>query len=74
MPFSRKNKGVDFKARLEYKLYLAREDPDLTFDLSDCDLKNVPKGVYSICKVLRKETLILKVCCYCMFIDKTLLH
>lgn len=60
MPFSRKNKGVDYKARLEYKLYLAREDPDLTFDLSDCDLKNVPKGVYSICKVLRKETLILK--------------
>lgn len=60
MPFSRKNKGVDYKARLEYKLYLAREDPDLTFDISDCDLKNVPKGVYSICKVLRKETLILR--------------
>ncbi|CAH1390133.1 unnamed protein product [Nezara viridula] len=59
MPFSKKDK-VDYKARLEYKLYLAREDPDVTFDLSDCDLKNVPKGIYSICKVLRKETLILK--------------
>ncbi|XP_014292369.1 E3 ubiquitin-protein ligase LRSAM1 isoform X2 [Halyomorpha halys] len=59
MPFSKKDK-VDYKARLEYKLYLAREDPDVVFDISDCDLKNVPKGIYSICKVLRKESLILK--------------
>uniref|UniRef100_A0A146M263 E3 ubiquitin-protein ligase LRSAM1 n=3 Tax=Lygus hesperus TaxID=30085 RepID=A0A146M263_LYGHE len=61
MSFFRKNshKGVDFKARLEHKLYLAKEDPDPSFDLSNCDLKVVPKGVYSICKVLRKESLIL---------------
>ncbi|XP_073974457.1 E3 ubiquitin-protein ligase LRSAM1-like isoform X2 [Rhodnius prolixus] len=52
-------KAVDYKARLERKLYLAKEDPDPSFDLSNCGLKNVPKGVYSLCKVLRKETLML---------------
>ncbi|XP_014246408.1 E3 ubiquitin-protein ligase LRSAM1-like isoform X2 [Cimex lectularius] len=61
MSFFRKTslKGVDYKARLEHKLYLAKEDPDPIFDLSDCDLKVVPKGVYSVCKVLRKESLLL---------------
>uniref|UniRef100_A0A023EWL2 Putative e3 ubiquitin-protein ligase lrsam1 n=1 Tax=Triatoma infestans TaxID=30076 RepID=A0A023EWL2_TRIIF len=53
------SKAVDFKARLERKLYLAKEDPDPSFDLSNCGLKNVPKGVYTLCKVLRKETLLL---------------
>ncbi|BET02345.1 leucine rich repeat and sterile alpha motif containing 1 [Nesidiocoris tenuis] len=57
--FRRNQKGIDFKARLEHKLYLAKEDPDPSFDLSNCDLKAIPKGVYAVCKVLRKESLIL---------------
>ncbi|KAK9500978.1 hypothetical protein O3M35_002122 [Rhynocoris fuscipes] len=52
-------KSVDYKARLERQLYLAKEDPDPSFDLSNCGLKNVPKGVFTLCKVLRKETLLL---------------
>ncbi|XP_015125906.1 E3 ubiquitin-protein ligase LRSAM1 isoform X3 [Diachasma alloeum] len=49
--------NVDYKARLEHKLYLARETPEPIFDVSDCGLKNVPSGVYSLCKVFRKKEL-----------------
>lgn len=60
--FGKKNsKNVDFKSRLEHKLYLAREDPEPVFDLSDCDLKSVPSGVYTLCKVFRKERLYLQI-------------
>ncbi|PNF41227.1 E3 ubiquitin-protein ligase LRSAM1, partial [Cryptotermes secundus] len=52
-------KGVD-KSRLEHKLYLARENPEPVFDLSDCSLKTVPSGIYSLCKVFRKEALYLQ--------------
>ncbi len=31
------------------------------YDISECGLKNVPSGVYSKCKVLRKEALLLQV-------------
>jgi hypothetical protein len=83
------NKGVDYKSRLEHKLYLvgkneehyvndeqmylehwmtckqfhlqARENPEPVFDLSDCGLKTVPSGIYSLCKVFRKEALYLQV-------------
>lgn len=59
--FGRKNgKSVDYKSRLEHKLYLARENPEPFFDLSDCALKNVPSGVYALCKVFRKEALYLQ--------------
>nr|CAD7396679.1 unnamed protein product [Timema poppensis] len=54
------NKRVDYKARLEHKLYLAREDPEPVFDLSDCALKSVPAGIYSLCKVFRKDALYLQ--------------
>ncbi|XP_011313916.1 E3 ubiquitin-protein ligase LRSAM1 isoform X1 [Fopius arisanus] len=49
--------NVDYKARLEHKLYLARETPEPIFDVSDCGLKSVPSGVYSLCKVFRKREL-----------------
>ncbi|KAK0082975.1 hypothetical protein PV326_006927 [Microctonus aethiopoides] len=49
--------NVDYKARLEHKLYLARENPEPTFDICDCALKNVPSGIYSLCKVFRKKEL-----------------
>ncbi|XP_046735062.1 E3 ubiquitin-protein ligase LRSAM1-like isoform X2 [Diprion similis] len=48
---------VDYKARLEHKLYLARENPEPVFDISECALKSVPSGIYSLCKVFRKKVL-----------------
>ncbi|GAB0093840.1 E3 ubiquitin-protein ligase LRSAM1 [Sergentomyia squamirostris] len=50
---------VNFKARLEKKLCLARETPELVFDITQCNLKEIPQGVFVLCKVLRKETLLL---------------
>ncbi|XP_030753759.1 E3 ubiquitin-protein ligase LRSAM1-like isoform X2 [Sitophilus oryzae] len=52
----RRKKSVN-KKKLEHKLYLARESPEPTFDLSDCDLNNVPSGVYSLCRVFCKISL-----------------
>ncbi|XP_032688755.1 E3 ubiquitin-protein ligase LRSAM1-like isoform X2 [Odontomachus brunneus] len=51
--------NVDYKARLEYKLYLARENPEPVFDVSECALKHVPSGIYSLCKVFRKKVLLM---------------
>jgi hypothetical protein len=31
------------------------------YDLSDCGLKNVPAGVFTTCKIQRKEALMLQV-------------
>ncbi|VEN42039.1 unnamed protein product [Callosobruchus maculatus] len=47
------------KAKLEHKLYLARETPEPVFDLSDCSLHDVPTGIYSLCRVFLKESLLL---------------
>ncbi|XP_045760973.1 E3 ubiquitin-protein ligase LRSAM1-like [Maniola jurtina] len=47
------------RARLERKLYLARESPEPDFDLSDCCLRRLPSGIFSICKVFRKDNLYL---------------
>lgn len=49
----------DSRAKLERKLYLAKESPEPEFDLSDCQLRQVPSGIYSICKVYRKDHLYL---------------
>ncbi|CAL7936086.1 unnamed protein product [Xylocopa violacea] len=49
--------NIDYKARLEHKLYLARENPEPIFDVSECALKQVPSGIYSLCKVFRKKVL-----------------
>uniref|UniRef100_A0A182R0I0 Uncharacterized protein n=1 Tax=Anopheles farauti TaxID=69004 RepID=A0A182R0I0_9DIPT len=51
--------GVDYKARLERKQCLAKETPEPIYDLEDCNLKDVPAGVFVMCKVLRKEALTL---------------
>ncbi|XP_072756861.1 E3 ubiquitin-protein ligase LRSAM1 isoform X2 [Anoplolepis gracilipes] len=51
--------NIDYKARLEYKLYLARENPEPVFDVSECALKHVPSGIYSLCKVFRKKILLM---------------
>lgn len=42
---------------LERKLYLAKESPEPDFDISGCELRQVPSGIYSICKVYRKTRL-----------------
>ncbi|KAL6268687.1 hypothetical protein P5V15_001817 [Pogonomyrmex californicus] len=55
----RSKTNIDYKARLEYKLYLARENPEPVFDVSECALKNVPSGIYSLCKVFRKRILLM---------------
>merc|ERR1719244_867856 len=63
MPFWRKDdkkEKVNYKARFEHKQYLAQESPEPVYDLSDCALKNVPPGIFSRCKVLRKEALLLQ--------------
>lgn len=49
--------AVDYKARLERKQCLAKETPEPIYDLTDCNLKDVPSGVFIMCKVLRKELL-----------------
>ncbi|KAL1517852.1 hypothetical protein ABEB36_001560 [Hypothenemus hampei] len=54
----RRKKSVN-KKLLEHKLYLARENPEPIFDLADCDLTDVPMGIYSLCKVFLKQSLIL---------------
>lgn len=51
--------SAEVKSRLEHQLYLARECPDPVFDISSCELSEVPKGVFSLCKVLNKESLLL---------------
>jgi E3 ubiquitin-protein ligase LRSAM1 len=53
------SKSVD-KSRLEHKLYLARLNPEPVFDVSNCGLKTVPSGIYSLCKVFRKAALYLQ--------------
>lgn len=53
------NSDQDARVKLERKLYLAKESPESDFDLSDCQLRKVPSGIFSICKVYRKEHLFL---------------
>lgn len=38
----------------------ARETPEAIFDLSECGLLQVPPGIYSLCRVFLKESLILR--------------
>ncbi len=35
--------------------FQARESPEATFDISGCEISDIPSGVYSLCKVLQKE-------------------
>lgn len=52
----RRNKKEN-KAKLEHKLYLARENPEPVFDISECGISHVPSGIYSLCRVFLKEVL-----------------
>jgi len=52
---------VECWMREKYFHLQARENPEPLFDLSDCGLKQVPSGIYSLCRVFRKEALYLQV-------------
>ena len=52
---------VECWMREKYFHLQARENPEPVFDLSDCGLKLVPSGIYSLCRVFRKEALYLQV-------------
>lgn len=59
--FGKNSTGAgESRARVDRKLYVAKESPEPDFDLSDCDLRHVPSGIYAICKVYRKEYLYLQ--------------
>ncbi|XP_033642845.1 E3 ubiquitin-protein ligase LRSAM1-like [Asterias rubens] len=59
MPILRHKQSESARKRMEHCQYLATESPEPTYDLSQCELPEVPSGTYSLCKVLRKEVLIL---------------
>lgn len=48
---------IDYKFQLERKMCLAKETPESDFDLSDCNLKEIPPGVFIYCRILLKEQL-----------------
>lgn len=48
------------KSRLERLMCVARDTPEPIFELTECDLKTVPAGVFILCRVLRKERLDLR--------------
>lgn len=58
MPLVRRQSEKGRKRQQRQEL-LAQQDPEPRFDLSECELKEVPSGVYAICKVLQKEALFL---------------
>lgn len=41
-------------------IFQAKETPEPIFDLSECDIKEVPQGIYSLCRVFLKERLLLQ--------------
>ncbi|KAL3871234.1 hypothetical protein ACJMK2_039242, partial [Sinanodonta woodiana] len=58
MPLLRKQSD-QAKKKSQYQQYLAQESPEPIFDLSGCELGEVPSGVFALCKVLQKEVLLL---------------
>lgn len=47
------------KTQLEKKLCFSKDSPDPVFELSNCGMKQIP-GIFSVIKVLRKESLYLQ--------------
>ncbi|XP_041368128.1 E3 ubiquitin-protein ligase LRSAM1-like isoform X2 [Gigantopelta aegis] len=58
MPLFRRQSDKGRK-RQERQVYLATENPEPTYDLSNCELQEVPSGVFATCRVLHKEALLL---------------
>ncbi|BFZ05902.1 hypothetical protein BsWGS_08941 [Bradybaena similaris] len=58
MPLFRRQSEKCRKRQQDQEL-LAQQDPEPRFDMSSCELTEVPSGVYVICKVLQKQVLLL---------------
>ncbi|XP_071096759.1 E3 ubiquitin-protein ligase LRSAM1-like [Haliotis cracherodii] len=58
MPLFRKQSEKG-KKRQERQEYLAQDNPEPTFDLSACEISQIPSGVFARCKILQKEALLL---------------
>jgi E3 ubiquitin-protein ligase LRSAM1 len=54
------DKSEDHKKVFERKFMLAKDTPEPVYDLSECHLKQVPPGVFIMCKVLLKDSLLLQ--------------
>ncbi|XP_070532119.1 E3 ubiquitin-protein ligase LRSAM1-like [Ptychodera flava] len=59
MPLFGHRQSAEGKKRQEHCMYVAKESPEPTFAVANCELTEVPSGVFSLCKVLRKEALLL---------------
>ncbi|XP_078687467.1 E3 ubiquitin-protein ligase LRSAM1-like [Branchiostoma floridae x Branchiostoma belcheri] len=59
MPLFGPKQSKEGKRRMEHKMTLAKSSPEPSYDLSDCELTEVPSGIYALCKVLQKEVLLL---------------
>lgn len=58
MPLFRK-RSEKAKKRSDHQQWLAQENPEPVFDVSNCELNEVPSGVFALCRVLQKEVLLL---------------
>nr|VZI24339.1 unnamed protein product [Spirometra erinaceieuropaei] len=59
MPLFKRKMPPECQRILESKLHIARESRDSVFDLSDCNLSQLPRGVESQVRVFQKTILIL---------------
>nr|NP_001071929.1 zinc finger protein [Ciona intestinalis]BAE93329.1 zinc finger protein [Ciona intestinalis] len=57
--FGSKKQSKNAKRRFEHLMVMAKENPDRIFDLSDCELHEVPNLMFSQCRVLLTESLLL---------------
>lgn len=58
MPFFSRQ-SEEGKRRQQEKELLAQQDPEPRFDLSGCEMLEVPEGVYAMCRILQKQVLLL---------------
>ncbi|XP_014774266.1 E3 ubiquitin-protein ligase LRSAM1 [Octopus bimaculoides] len=58
MSFFRKQSD-EAKRRFEYQMHLAEDNPEPIFDISNSQISEIPSNVFSLCKVLNKEILLL---------------
>ncbi|XP_078489106.1 zinc finger protein isoform X2 [Ciona intestinalis] len=57
--FGSKKQSKNAKRRFEHLMVMAKENPDRIFDLSECELHEVPNLMFSQCRVLLTESLLL---------------
>lgn len=57
MQLSKQNGDLDLTELYFMLIAQAKDTPEPEFDLSECNLKDVPSGVFVLCRVLLKERL-----------------